>query len=262
MLKNSPWQLSVMAMGREAPGDVTPWHWLRENLISTLRAHLPAPGASTELTPYRVRKALIRAIDGARLRPRYPFSVAEQMPSINAVDNGSTLTAAVRIADAIYLVNVGDSRAVLVRRDGSVQQLTVDHKIDEPEEWKMVQSRVMAGEATVSEQQPGNYRMVRYARSGKAYGVAMSRSIGDDQATLSTPEITMVKVTSNDVALVICSDGIFDTVHNEQVGQYVSAVMARRHHSAAELSQYAAEGLVGWCFDTEVAREKKPCEYR
>ena len=177
------------------------------------------------------------------------------MDQVNAIENGSTLTAAVRIANTIYLANVGDSRAVLVRRDGSAHQLTVDHKIDEPQEWDMVQTRVLAGDATMVQTHPGMYRMLRHARDGSAYGIAMSRSIGDDQATVSTPDISTLQVGPDDIALVLCSDGIFDTIHNDQVGQYVSDIMSLRGERAA-LCQRAAEGLVNWCFDTEVAQQK------
>ncbi len=242
--------------GRGLPGEVAPWHWLEHHLIDTLRAHLPPHGAAKGLTPHAVCKALTRAIDGSRAQPRYPLSVVEQMDSVNAVDNGSTLTAAVRIADTIYLVNVGDSRAVLVRRDGRAQQLTVDHNIDEPEEWAMVRDRVTAGQASIAEPYPGLYRMVRYARNGEVYGINMSRSIGDDGATWSTPEISMIKVSPHDVALVIASDGVFGSVHNDQVGPYVGQVMSQSHATPASLAQCAAEGLVHWCFDTETQREK------
>lgn len=241
--------------GVDRPGDATPWHWLQDHLIATLRAHLAPAQAADDLMPDRIGRVLTRAIAGSRARPRGPLSVVEQMDQVNAVENGSTLTAAVRIADTVYLANVGDSRAVLVRKDGSVQQMTVDHKIDEPQEWDMVQSRVLSGDATMLQTHPGVYRMVRYDRSGAVFGIAMSRSIGDDQATVSTPDISAFQVTPEDLALVLCSDGVFDSMHNEQVGQYVKDTMSLAGDRDA-LYQQAAEGLVSWCFDIAIAREK------
>jgi protein phosphatase len=98
---------------------------------------------------------------------------------------GTTLTAAVIAGDRLHVAHVGDSRAYLVRR-GGIEQITRDHAV---------------------------------ARDG-AGGRVLAQALGP------RPDVE-VEVTSRDVgpadALVLCSDGLWETVEPGELGDIVEA---------------------------------------
>jgi len=111
---------------------------------------------------------------------------------------GTTLVAAVLQGDDLYVANVGDSRAYLVR-DQSIEQITRDHS------W--VNEQVQAGIITEQEAREHLYRNI------------ITRSLG------TKPDVDIDffqrKMRLGDV-LVLCCDGLSNEVEDDEIARIVS----------------------------------------
>ena len=109
--------------------------------------------------------------------------------------SGSTLVAGAIIGDKLYLANVGDSRAYLVR-GGKAYQSTIDHTL--------VQEKTERG-LPITDQD----------RS------IVTRSMGASQ-TVQVDVRPPVTLMDGD-AVVLCSDGLSDVVSDDEIGRVVSS---------------------------------------
>lgn len=112
------------------------------------------------------------------------------------------------VADFIHenqvrIANLGDSRALLVRKDGTFRQITTDHHVSNEVE---VAAAVARGGVF--------YR-------GRLDGVLLvTRSLGVPHYHASAvPDIHVVDLTDDDEWLILASDGIFEKLENERVAQ-------------------------------------------
>ena len=115
-----------------------------------------------------------------------------------SIQSGTTLTVA----------NAGDSRALLVKADGSVTSLSNDHKPDRLDE----RERISRLGGTVVHW--GVWRVEGI--------LATSRSIGDrllKDFIIPDPETTKRIVGPDDAYVVIATDGLWDVMRNEEVGR-------------------------------------------
>ena len=127
-----------------------------------------------------------------------------------------------------YLVccNVGDSRGILVEDRGDsknlgIVELSHDHKPDLPGE----RERILLNGGIVDKITDIFGQKVGPPRVWKAKtnypGLAMSRSLGDFQAkqcgVIASPEIIEYTLTRNSKYLILCSDGVWEFITNEQV---------------------------------------------
>jgi serine/threonine protein phosphatase PrpC len=116
---------------------------------------------------------------------------------------GTTLVAAVLQGDDLYVANVGDSRAYLVREQ-SIEQISRDHS------W--VNEQVQAGIITEQEAREHLYRNI------------ITRSLG------TKPDVDIDffqrKVQPGDV-LVLCCDGLSNEVEDDEMARIVSASSAQ-----------------------------------
>jgi len=112
---------------------------------------------------------------------------------------GTTLVAAILQGDDLYVANVGDSRAYLVR-EKSIEQITRDHS------W--VNEQVQAGVITEQEAREHLYRNI------------ITRSLG------TKPDVDIDffqrKVQPGDV-LVLCCDGLSNEMEDDEIARIVSA---------------------------------------
>ncbi|KAH0784365.1 hypothetical protein KY290_003963 [Solanum tuberosum] len=128
---------------------------------------------------------------------------------------GSTAVTAILI-DQKYLVvaNVGDSRAVLIRK-GKVKQITVDH---EPQ--KEVEKEVVESKGGFVIKMPGNVPRV----DGQ---LAMTRAFGDakvkDHITVE-PSVTIEKIDNDTNCIILASDGLWKVMSNEEVAECVRGI--------------------------------------
>jgi len=129
----------------------------------------------------------------------------------------------------VTVVNVGDSRALIVRTDGTCVSLTTDHKPETQEEKQRISD---AG---------GTVEMNRV--DGQ---LAMSRAIGDwqyksdpklsydKQKVVPIPDVTKDELYSGD-ALLICCDGIVEQMTNEDAAKIIHENMQNHKNDPAEI---------------------------
>jgi serine/threonine protein phosphatase PrpC len=113
---------------------------------------------------------------------------------------GTTVVAAARIGNKIFLAHVGDSRIYLIR-DGKIKALTQDHS--------MVAEQVAAGLLTPEEAERHPYRNV------------ISRAVGTaPQVEVEISQSSPLELREGDVVL-LCSDGLTEHVKAPQIRQIV-----------------------------------------
>ena len=128
-------------------------------------------------------------------------------------DDGTTLILAMVQGKKITVANVGDSRAVLVRCDGSVDPLSYDHKPNSDSEKARIES--LGGKVVFW----GVWRVEGI--------LAVSRAIGDRmlKAYVSAqPDFVTADVTPDDTYMVIASDGLWDVIENDEVGRLCATI--------------------------------------
>ena len=133
---------------------------------------------------------------------------------------GSTAVVVILEGQRLHCAWAGDSRAILCRADGVVDQLSQDHKPNRPDEKERIQS---AGGC------------VYYNRVNGVLGV--SRAFGDKvlkQWVPADPELVTLPLSPGDDFLVLACDGLWDVADNETVAELV-----RKHTAAAGLRKAA-----------------------
>jgi protein phosphatase len=121
------------------------------------------------------------------------YSLAQRMPERSGM--GSTLTATVFIEDKVYVAQLGDSRAYLIR-DNAIRQVTYDHS------W--VEEQVRAGILSRENAETSPFRNV------------ITRSIG--AMATAQPDVFEEEARVGDV-WVLCSDGLSNYVEDEEIGK-------------------------------------------
>ncbi|XP_061371145.1 probable protein phosphatase 2C 6 [Gastrolobium bilobum] len=132
---------------------------------------------------------------------------------------GSTASLVVLSGCQIITSNCGDSRVVLCRRTETIP-LTVDQKPDRQDELLRIEG--------------GGGRVINW-NGARVFGVlAMSRAIGDRYLRpwiIPVPEITFTARTDEDECLILASDGLWDVMTNEEVGEVARHMLRRRRRS-------------------------------
>ncbi len=121
--------------------------------------------------------------------------LAQMIPERSGM--GTTLTAAVLVEDRVYVGQVGDSRAYVIR-GGEIRQVTYDHS------W--VAEQVRMGGMTAEEAELSPYRNI------------ITRSIGT-QPTVE-PDVFVERAQAGDT-WVLCSDGLTGHVTDAEILQIV-----------------------------------------
>ncbi|WOK99299.1 U-box domain-containing protein 4 isoform X2 [Canna indica] len=119
---------------------------------------------------------------------------------------GSTAIVVVLSGCHIISSNCGDSRAVLCRGSQRIQ-LTADHKPDREDELTRIES--LGG------------RVINWQGPRISGVLAVSRSIGDRYMrpwVIPVPEVTFMPRSENDECLILASDGLWDVMSIEEVG--------------------------------------------
>lgn len=127
--------------------------------------------------------------------------------------DGSTACAATLVGGRrIVCANAGDSRAIVVRRDGTVVRLSRDHKPGMPDETRRISE--LGG------------RVIYWGRWRVEGLLAVSRSIGDASLkpyVCSDPEVCEYDIGKDDWFLVMSSDGVWDVMDNEEAAHVIIA---------------------------------------
>ncbi len=106
----------------------------------------------------------------------------------------------------LFCANIGDTRCILINSDGGVKRLSYDDRATDPNE----ADRVKRSRGVIF--------------GGRVYGQLMlTRAFGDSglkkYGVVATPHVNRVEVNYSDKYCVIASDGVWDVLSDEEVGQ-------------------------------------------
>jgi PPM family protein phosphatase len=176
-------------MGGAAAGELA-----SEMATATIYQHLVRTwNAEEELTPQRFAYRLKEAIEVANSSIH---AHAKAHPEVRGM--GTTTTAAGVLGDHLYLTQVGDSRAYLIR-NGAAHQLTKDQSL--------MQRLVEAGELTEEEAAQSERRNI------------ILQALGPDPKV--KVDLTHQEIRRGDI-LVLCSDGLSGQVKKDEIARVVS----------------------------------------
>src|SRR5881409_3912278 len=176
-------------MGGAAAGELA-----SEMATDTIYAHLVKTwNAENEVTPQRFAYRLKEAVEVANSSIH---AHAKAHPEVRGM--GTTTTAAGVLNDHLYLTQVGDSRAYLIR-GGKAHQITKDQSL--------MQRLVEAGELTEEEAAQSERRNI------------ILQALGPDPKV--KVDLTHQEVRRGDM-LVLCSDGLSGQVKKDEIAQIVS----------------------------------------
>ena len=132
----------------------------------------------------------------------------------------------------IYIANVGDSRAIIIKEkdnNWTYEQLSRDHKPTEEDEYKRIIDA--DGEIEAIEDDDGNWTgpLRVWEKGSEGPGLAMTRSLGDSVGAkigvICIPEVFKFKVKEEDKLIVIASDGLWEYMSNKEVTDAVKELM-------------------------------------
>jgi serine/threonine protein phosphatase PrpC len=173
-----------------------------------------------EVVPRELRKNLVASADEAATKVVVQKAVVqanEEIITMGSLDRdmknmGTTIVMAVwRKGRELYLANLGDSRAYMIRGN-RIEQLTVDHSLA----WALVENKTISPE----EAKEHRFKNVLWKYLG-------SKEVGDG------PEVKTIQIEKGD-KFVLCSDGLTGPVPDEKMLEFV-----QQHPNAQE----CADGL-------------------
>ncbi|HZU66152.1 MAG TPA: protein phosphatase 2C domain-containing protein [Ktedonobacteraceae bacterium] len=182
--------------------------------------------AASRLATRVLRETVLPALQAAPEDENFPELLIEGIHRANLAlyqqnrrqqsDMGTTVTAAMIIGDTAYIANVGDSRTYLYRCEQGLTQITRDHST--------VARLVEAGAITRDEVYTHPMRNVIY------------RSLGGK--VTETVDTFTVQLQSGDI-LVLCSDGLWEMVHDPDIETIIRACYPYPSQISAMLVQAA-----------------------
>jgi serine/threonine protein phosphatase PrpC len=153
----------------------------------------------------------------------------------------------------IYIANVGDSRAIVIKelenQNYSSFQLSRDHKPTEEDEAQRVLD--YDGEIEKIEDDDGNWTgpLRVWVKGSDGPGLAMTRSFGDEigasVGVVSVPEVGEYKIKEEDKAIIIASDGLWEYMSNEDVTKIVKNLIGQKDPNII-VNELYRESIIKW----------------
>ena len=153
--------------------------------------------------------------------------------------SGTTNCSIFIIGNHLICSNLGDSRAILIRKNNEIYNLSNDHKPNIKNEYERIIKK--NGEIRKNNIDINNnnnfidYNEINlnikipfrvFLKNKNIPGLAMSRSIGDFIAkkvgVINEPEILDIIINDNDKFIILASDGLWEFVSNEDVRDIVN----------------------------------------
>ena len=166
----------------------------------------------------------------------YSHNELKKRYEIDINNSGTTLCSAFIQGNILYIVNVGDSRAVLgayfykINR-WKTTQLSIDHKPKNPNENRRIISYNGRVDRLKNEygDEYGPYRVFRKENDSTYPGLSISRTIGDEDAkklgVTFEPELFRYELKENDKIIIIATDGLWELLSNEEAIKIVGDCM-------------------------------------
>lgn len=150
-----------------------------------------------------------KLLSGASPREVFIASYETTSEGLSNQESGTTAVNFFIRDNDIFTANVGDARALVISRTG-FRQLTVDHRVENPEERERI------------EEMGGRIRSHYVFR--KFRGLMPTRTLGDQYfkpvGVIATPSLSKYQIARDDLFLIAGCDGLFDVMKNEEVAEF------------------------------------------
>ncbi len=189
-------------------------HFVNQNIHTVLRAAL-AKNSNNDYTDYEIYLSLKECFE----------NLGEQCQE---EDQGTTAMVAFIIKEKIWIACVGDARAILVNKDGSITQGSEDARLTNPRYRKKIAQ--LKGKLVVDQ----GFDCCQFAALHKHYTRhhhCPARMIGHKgtPGIVSTPKITCFSMKDyQNGYLVLCSNGIVSSLSSEAIGNGVYTMGQKR----------------------------------
>ncbi|XP_074286939.1 putative protein phosphatase 2C 72 [Silene latifolia] len=164
------------------------------------------------------------------------------LDNLDLTFSGSTAVVAVKQGDDLVIANLGDSRAVLGKlTENGIQAvpLTVDLKPGVPAEAE----RIKAANGRVFALENEKHIERVWLPEENIPGLAMSRAFGDfdmkSHGIIATPVVSHHRLSSDDLFVVLATDGLWDVLSNDEVVSIVRS-LKNKEMAAKTLVEEAA----------------------
>jgi len=159
--------------------------------------------------------------------------------------SGASFTVMYVIGNKCFTANVGDSRAIAVKREGSMA-LSRDHKPISPRERARIEANGGMVAKIVYNEKDEDKQPYRVFKEGEqSPGLAMSRALGDTAAAavgvVCTPDVNVVTLDCNVMAVLAASDGVWDRLTNDDVAELVRKCMKEGIVSPESIAKIVVE---------------------
>ncbi len=184
-------------------------HWLLAGVFDGHGGNVAAQYAARVL-PNKFKEK-IKSQEPTRIFPEIFKEISGEIEEQSV--SGTTALAILLAADKrLIWANVGDSRGVIIKTNGSFLQLTSDHRVNNQAERKRIIER---GIGKIF----GPYVMVG------GLSLMLTRTLGDKYfkkaGVISEPEVGNYQIRKDDAFLILASDGVWDVLDNEQVAAII-----------------------------------------
>lgn len=156
------------------------------------------------------QKFLEKLLFGLSAREAFIETYQEISEELKNQKSGSTAVNFLIKNGEIFTANIGDSRIIVIGEEGFTQ-LTVDHRVSNPEERERVKK---VGGRIFSSYLIKGFKGVMNTR---AFGDQQFRSVG----VISVPFLNQYRISREDIILLAACDGLFDFMSNEEVASLV-----------------------------------------
>jgi len=151
----------------------------------------------------------------------------------------------------LFISNVGDSRAVMARRNSYGQKfLAIDLSIDQNPDSPGEKERIERNGGYVSPKFDGLSARVWLDPDFSQIGLAMSRSLGDHAlktvGVISEPVVTKHDLQDNDDFLIIATDGVWEFIDSAEAVKIVSNKLDEGYGASQACQALIEEAASKW----------------
>ena len=179
---------------------------------------------------------------------------------VPVIHSGTTAVVAVLVGNKMTIASVGDSRAVLGRKDGTAKDLTVDQNPDHPLEMP----RILKAGGFVKKGVDGLSSRVYLNKELTMVGLAMARSLGDrcvkHVGVIAEPAVVEYTVDeAEDAFIIMASDGIWEFVPSQYAVDLASDELKHSNDATAACQELILEGAAKWSEEEGDYRDDITC---